>query len=234
MRSGRDGEAEEAAEGGLGRAAAVEPEGELVEVGLEVLLAQAVVDPQRPPLRVREHAVDPGQHQVRRGIADHPRVVLDVLEPLVAGPAVAHHRAALGHVAGDEAAQARGRVVLDHRQPGPPRTGAPDLDRPPGHRGPPWAALALQGQALAPGPPEAVVAAPRAGEAPAPAVLQQPLGAGRLVREPALELRQRPGKIRHGAIPPIPPQDWIAWRTQRDKPFNGMAYSFEPDAMRAS
>src|SRR3954466_2496633 len=59
MWSGRDGEAEEAAEGGLGRAAAIEAEDELVEPrvrlagprpgsGLEVLLAQPVVDPQRP------------------------------------------------------------------------------------------------------------------------------------------------------------------------------------------
>src|SRR3954463_6902124 len=55
-----------------------------------------------------------------------------------------------------------------------------------------------------------VVAAPRAGEAPTPAVLEQPFGAGGLVREPPLEVRQRPGKIRHGAIPPIPLQDWIA------------------------
>src|SRR4051812_37508498 len=94
MRSGRDREAEEAAEGGLGRAAAIEAEDELVEVGLEVLLAQPVIDPQRPPLRVREDAVDPGQHRVGRRVADHLRVVLDTLEPGVAGPAAAHHRAA--------------------------------------------------------------------------------------------------------------------------------------------
>src|SRR5207237_386423 len=82
------------------------------------------------------------------------------------------------------------------------------------HRGLAPAGPALPGQDLAPEPPEAVVAAPRAGEAPAPAVRQQPLGAGRLVREPALELRQRPGKIRHGAIPPAPLQDQIACRAQ--------------------
>src|SRR3954470_20640737 len=140
MWSGRDGEAEEAAEGGLGRAAAIEAEDELAEPrvrlagprpgsGLEVLLAQPVVDPQRPPLRVREDAVDPGQHRVRRRVADHPRVVLDVLEPRVAGPAVAHHRAAGGDHGGDEGAERDGRVVLDHREPGPPRALAPDLDR---------------------------------------------------------------------------------------------------------
>ena len=253
---------------------------------------------------------------MRRGIADHLRVVLDLLEPRVAGPAVAHHRAAGGDRRRRRRRRGRGRVVADHREPGPPRALALDLDRPrdqqlavvrppgpgrlapaaegqaglvhldqagqrlpvrvdhrrpqlpqqqpgrlvgaepelqpqlpgrhpvpvrrhqPGggepdlqrqvaavhhrarrHRGLAPAGPALQGQDLAPEPPEAVVAAPRAGEAPAPAVLQQPLGAGRLVREPALELRQRPGKIRHGAIPPIPLQDWIAWWVQRDKPF---------------
>src|SRR5919202_1319475 len=51
---GLEGEAEteQALEGGGGVVPAVEPEDELVEVGLEVLLAQAVVDPQRPPLGV--------------------------------------------------------------------------------------------------------------------------------------------------------------------------------------
>src|SRR4051795_4890767 len=131
MWSDRDREAEEAGERRLGRAAAGEPEHELVQVGLEVLLAQAVVDAQGPALRVREHPVHPGQDQVGRGVADHPRVVLDVLELGVAGPAVAHHRAAVRDVGADEAAQARGRVVPDHRQPGPPRALALDLDPPP-------------------------------------------------------------------------------------------------------
>src|SRR3954469_4754231 len=129
MWSDDDGEAEEAGEGGLRRAAAIEAEGELVEVGLEVLLAQAVIDAQRPPLRVGEDAVDPGQHEVGRRLADHLRIVLDLLKVAVAGPAVAHHRAAVRYVAGDEGAQARGRVVPDHRQPDAPRALAPDLDR---------------------------------------------------------------------------------------------------------
>src|SRR5947208_10870816 len=65
-----EAEAEQALEGGGGVAPAVEPEDDLVEPrvrlagprpgsGLEVLPAQPVVDPQRPPLRVREHPVDP-------------------------------------------------------------------------------------------------------------------------------------------------------------------------------
>src|SRR3954452_15402704 len=92
MRSDDGGEAEEAGEGGLGRAAAVEAEGELVEVGVEVLRPQAVVDAQRPPLGVGEDAVDPGQHEVGRRLADPLRIVLDLLEAAVAGPAVTDDR----------------------------------------------------------------------------------------------------------------------------------------------
>src|SRR3954452_16256393 len=80
MRSDDGGEAEEAGEGGLRRAAAGEAEGELVEPrvrlagprpgsGLEVLRPQAVVDAQRPPLGVRENTVDPGQHEAGRRLA---------------------------------------------------------------------------------------------------------------------------------------------------------------------
>src|SRR3954467_5225069 len=97
MWSDRDREAEEAGERRLRRAAAVEPEHELVQVGLEVLLAQAVVDAQGPALRVREHPVHPGQDRVGRGVADHLRLMLDVLEPVIPdspdGPARCRRRA---------------------------------------------------------------------------------------------------------------------------------------------
>src|SRR4051794_15668447 len=48
-------EAEQTLEGGGGRPAAIEAEDELVEIRLQVLRPQAVIDPERPPLRVREH-----------------------------------------------------------------------------------------------------------------------------------------------------------------------------------
>src|SRR3954447_8763064 len=126
----RDGEAQETLEGGGRRAASIEAEHELVEVGLEVLSAQAVVDAEPPPLRVREHAVDPRQHQVGRRVADHLRVVLDVRERGVPGPAVADDGAARDDVAGDERVERGGRVVPDHRQPDPARPLAHGLDRP--------------------------------------------------------------------------------------------------------
>ncbi len=43
------GDAEQGAEGGGAGAAAVEAEDELVEIGLEMLAAQAVIDAQGPP-----------------------------------------------------------------------------------------------------------------------------------------------------------------------------------------
>jgi hypothetical protein len=56
-------------------------------------------------------------------------VVLDVLARGVTGPAVADHGAATGDRSRDEAAQARGRIVLDYRQPDLARSLAHDLDR---------------------------------------------------------------------------------------------------------
>jgi hypothetical protein len=47
-------------EGGMAGVAAIEAEDELVEVGLQVLGPQAVVDLERPGLKVGEDAVDPG------------------------------------------------------------------------------------------------------------------------------------------------------------------------------
>src|SRR4051794_19478587 len=60
--------------------------------------------------------------------------MLYLLWGAVAGPAVTDDRAAVGDVAGAEAAQALGRVVPDHRQPDAPRAGDQELAvvRPPG------------------------------------------------------------------------------------------------------
>ena len=55
------GDAEQGAEGGVAGAAAIEAEDELVEVGLEMPAAQAVIDAQGPDLEVGEDAVHPGQ-----------------------------------------------------------------------------------------------------------------------------------------------------------------------------
>ena len=53
------GDAKQGAEGGVPGAAAVEAEDELVEVGLEMLAAQAMIDAQTPYFEVGEDPVPP-------------------------------------------------------------------------------------------------------------------------------------------------------------------------------
>jgi hypothetical protein len=50
--------------------AAVEAEDELIEVGLKVLAAQAMIDAECPDLEVGENAVRPRQDDVGRHLAD--------------------------------------------------------------------------------------------------------------------------------------------------------------------
>jgi hypothetical protein len=64
------GDAEQGAEGGVAGAAAVEAEDELVEVGLEMPAAQAVIDAQGPDLEVGEDPVHPRQHDMGGHLAD--------------------------------------------------------------------------------------------------------------------------------------------------------------------
>ena len=58
-------EAEHSLESGHGRASAVEAEGELVEVDLQVLLADAAVGALQPGLEVAYHPMDAGKDLVR-------------------------------------------------------------------------------------------------------------------------------------------------------------------------
>ena len=60
------GNAEKGAEGGMASAAAVEAESKLVEIGLNVLAAQAVIDAERPDFEVGEDAVHPRQDDMGR------------------------------------------------------------------------------------------------------------------------------------------------------------------------
>src|SRR5207237_5757752 len=57
--------------------AAVEAEDELIEIGLKVLAAQAVIEAERPDLEVGEDAVHPRQDDVGRHLADHMGIMMD-------------------------------------------------------------------------------------------------------------------------------------------------------------
>ena len=70
-------DAEKGAEGGVPSAAAVEAEDKLVEVGLKVFAAQAVIDAERPDFEIGEDAVHPGQDDVGGHLADNMGIVFD-------------------------------------------------------------------------------------------------------------------------------------------------------------
>jgi hypothetical protein len=67
------------------RAASVEAEDKLVEVGLKVFAAQPVIDAECPDLEVREDAVHPGQDDVGRHLADDVRIVMNAGGASLAG-----------------------------------------------------------------------------------------------------------------------------------------------------
>jgi DDE domain len=87
---GFEGEAdtEQGSEGGVAGSTAIEAEGELVEIGLEMGAAEAVVDAQSPGLEVGEHAVHPGQDDMRGHRPDEVRLMVDARDAGIAGPAV--------------------------------------------------------------------------------------------------------------------------------------------------
>src|SRR5215212_12201303 len=107
----RRGDAKERAEGGVSCAAPVEAEDELVEVGLEVFAAQAMIDAERPALEVGEDAVGPGQHDMSGHAADDMRIVRDAGSTRVPGPAVGLGGGAGGEIGREEGMQTLGRIV---------------------------------------------------------------------------------------------------------------------------
>src|SRR5919205_1942835 len=107
----RCGNAEERAEGGMSGAASVEAEDELVQVGLEVFAAQAVIDTERPALEIGEDTVGPGQHEMGGHAADDMRIVRDPGDTGIPRPAVGLGGSAGGKIGLEEGMQALGRVV---------------------------------------------------------------------------------------------------------------------------
>src|SRR3954451_8748385 len=102
---------EERAEGGVSGAASVEAEDELVEVGLEVFSAQAMIDAERPALEIGEDAVGPGQHDMGGHTADNMRIVRDAGSTGVPRPAVGLGGGAGGEIGLEEGMQTVGRIV---------------------------------------------------------------------------------------------------------------------------
>jgi hypothetical protein len=93
------------------RAPPVKAEDEFVEVGLEVLAAQAVVDAQGPDFEVGKDPVHPGQHDVGRHLADDMGLVSEAGSTWISRPAVGLGGGAGGEVGGEKGLQAGGRII---------------------------------------------------------------------------------------------------------------------------
>ena len=122
------GDGEEGSERGVPGAAPVEAEDELVEIGLEVVAAQAVVDPQGPDLEVGEDAMDPGQDDMGGHPADDMGIVGEARGAGIAGPSVGLGGGTGGEVGGEEGVQAAGRVIGHLAQPNAAGPSTPVLD----------------------------------------------------------------------------------------------------------
>ena len=124
------GKAEQRQEGGVAGSTSVKAEHELVEVGLQMGTAQAVVDAQGPDFEVGEDAVDPGQDDMGGDLADDMRIVSDAGGPWVSRPSVGLGGRPRCEIAGNEGMQTLGRIVGHLGKTDAAGTVILDLDRP--------------------------------------------------------------------------------------------------------
>src|SRR3954462_5049662 len=124
----RRGDTEERAEGGVSSAASVEAEDELVEIGLKVFAAQAVIDAERPALEIGKDAVGPGQHDMGGHAADDMRIVGDAGSTGIPRPAIGLGDGAGGEIGLEEGMQTVGRIVGHLLQADAPGAGPAVLD----------------------------------------------------------------------------------------------------------
>ena len=79
--------------------------------------AQAMEGAERPALQVREHAMDPPQHEMGGRCADDLRLVVVVGQAGIASPAIGDHPRARRRGPGDEGMKAARGEIPDRRQP---------------------------------------------------------------------------------------------------------------------
>ena len=85
----------------------------VTEIGLQVFLAQTVVDAEHPGLQVGKDAVDPRQHDMGGDRTDDMGIMGDIRPAGIARPAVGADGGAGSHIGGDEAVQRRSEEVGD-------------------------------------------------------------------------------------------------------------------------
>lgn len=112
----------------------VEPEGELIEVVIEMLTRHtSLVDAQEPPFQQCGDSMDTGQ-QGRSGLATPAHhagsmAIAVADQARVSGPAIRDHHRTRSHGALHEADQTLPRGVRDPFEPDPPRASTPDFRR---------------------------------------------------------------------------------------------------------
>ncbi len=126
------GKAEEGLEGGHRRSAAVEAEGELIKVGLEVVVPDAVVGAAQPGLEVAKDAMDVRQElggPFGRALGTGAMAVAQLGEGGIRLPAVRQDEGAGGDGAFHEAHQRARRGIRDHVEPHPAGRLPPNFHR---------------------------------------------------------------------------------------------------------
>lgn len=106
----------------------IEAKDEFVEVGLEVLAAQPVIDPQDPDLEVGKDPVDPGQDDVRGDLADDMGIMDDVGGSGISGPTIGLGSGPGCEIGGQKGMKAGGRVIADLAEADAAGTAAAVLD----------------------------------------------------------------------------------------------------------
>ena len=109
--------AEQGVESRCGAAAAVPAEHELVEVAAQMGAAQAMEGSERPALQVREHTMDPRQHEMGGRCTDDLGLVVVVGQAAITAPAIGNHPRARRRGPGNEGTKAARGEIPDRRQP---------------------------------------------------------------------------------------------------------------------
>ena len=104
-------DAEQGVEGRCGVAAAVPAEHELVEIAAQMGAAQAMEGSERPALQVREHTMDPRQHEMGERCTDDLGLVVVVGQAAITAPAIGDYPRARRRGPGNEGMKAaRGEI----------------------------------------------------------------------------------------------------------------------------
>ena len=122
------GDAEQGSECGVPGAPAIEAKDEFIEVGLEVLAAQPVIDPQGPNLEVGKDPVDPGQHDMSGHLTDDMGIMGDAGGTGIPGPTISLGSGSGGDIGSEKPMKAGGRIIGDLAEADTPRAAAAILD----------------------------------------------------------------------------------------------------------